>query len=1482
MMRMMVAILAFLVFFIVSLNAQVDDLLFKQIFSENGRTATGTYSTIEDRFGFIWFAYGGSLIRFDGEELLFFNSEPFEENSFSSGTPFSLVEDNKGRIMIATSMDLCRYDPLTGHFDHFVPPISDTSSNKESTIVFDVIEDSNGILWVSTEFGLYNLDDQTGIFSPVYMYEQPVSELKNRLQAPIIESVRGDIFIGTPDGLFLKRQNSTVLELIEFSGIDTSADVRRLSEDEDGTLWISVWEKGLYRLEEGELQAESIYFSSYDEEAEINKKIISLQAGSTGIIWLGCEFDGLYGYNSKSEKLDYLPFENGGTGMIAGSYITCVFEDSQKNLWVTLREGQFRANLEPERFKQALPGKIVFGITEYNENEYFVGLDDGVLFWNRETGQVSSLSEALGFPIPDVEAFVMDILVDSQGKIWIAFLGEGIILIEPELKSYKWYRSDAQPPYKISSNLAILTHEDLLGKIWISLIRQGLSILDEQSGAFVLTDLFSQKEIPDADFFREDPEGNIWIGRRFGGVAGINRETGNVVFFNHISDDPKSLVGDNIIGFDLDSKGNLWAGDGSYGISVLNPVTGQSEHITTGSGLPSGGIMSILVINPEDVWVGTMFGLVHISGPEREIQSYFVKDGLPSNEFNALGGSLMASDGTLLFGTMNGILWFDPENIDVVERSLPTRILNIKTIDGKNQWNNAYILDDITVPWRDNSITLSYRTLDMRPNIETSYSVKMEGFDEDWIDMGFSKQTNYSRLPGGKYTFYVKSSNVGVLWSKEENWGRLTINVQTHPLKTWWAISSYVILGMAIIIAVFLRYHSFQQKKLIQERSISDRLRKVDNLKDQFLANTTHELRTPLNGIIGLAESLIEDTGESVSQGTKKELSFIASSGRRLSFLINDILDLSRLKEGDISLNKSSMNLSRLVNTVLVLSKPLVAGKSLELINLVPEDLPPVEGDINRVQQILHNLIGNAIKFTSEGEISISAGILGKDIEITVQDTGIGIPLEKQNVIWQSFQQIDASSNREYSGTGLGLPITKQLVEMHGGTIRLESGEGKGSSFIFTLPVSEQSEQSESEKTIAAVQIPIYDENMIETGTSEEKLGQILYIDDDSMNLHVVVSQLKGSGYSLKTASSGEEALSQLDEIDPDLILLDSMMPIMDGYEVCRKIREQYTVNELPVILVTAKNQVADLVEGLSAGANDFISKPYSRKELLARIETHLAVKSTHNVSGRFVPKELLRLMKHLQSGDKVERDMSLMMADMGMTNGSTNKSSQIFDFFSSFVEPMLSVIKNHNGIIEGYRGDSLVGLFPEEADEAIKAAIDLENALIQYNQEKRLKGAAAYVMGIVLHRGPFVLGTIGTEGNMKEALVSDSISVVRRMSTMSRNLSAPLLVSETILNPENCFCEQRFIGKLNFSESSKDSDESFLIYEILSGEGTFPEGKLKTKDQFEEGLNNFYNERFEEASLCMRGVLEINPDDAAAVYYREKAIGFISQSSSQ
>lgn len=454
-------------------------------------------------------------------------------------------------------------------------------------------------------------------------------------------------------------------------------------------------------------------------------------------------------------------------------------------------------------------------------------------------------------------------------------------------------------------------------------------------------------------------------------------------------------------------------------------------------------------------------------------------------------------------------------------------------------------------------------------------------------------------------------------------------------------LQSFVgVIALTTLILSAVISENEQAKTRLKQANIE--LQHLDKLKNEFLANTSHELRTPLNGIIGIAESLIDGATGELSQATLTNLNLIVSSGRRLSSLVNDILDFSKLRHHKLELQLKPVDIRAITNVVLTLSQPLAKSKNLRLINAISEDSLPAQADENRLQQILYNLIGNAIKFTPSGTVEVSAQLVESGLAnhsenspltslqkppllaITVSDTGIGIPEDKFESIFESFEQAEGSTAREYGGTGLGLAVTKQLIELHGGKISVKSKLGEGSQFTFTLPVNQgQIEQTtpisvfknnisleslEVQPTTNNLDVPATDHRS-QPATNNEQNIKILIVDDEPINLQVLVNILSRQNYAITQASNGQEALRLIDQnLKPDIILLDVMMPKMTGYEVTKTLRKRFPANELPILLLTAKTQVQDIITGLNSGANDYLSKPVTKDELLARLSTQINI----------------------------------------------------------------------------------------------------------------------------------------------------------------------------------------------------------------------------------------------------------------------------------
>ncbi|WP_164821688.1 hybrid sensor histidine kinase/response regulator [Paenibacillus koleovorans] len=402
--------------------------------------------------------------------------------------------------------------------------------------------------------------------------------------------------------------------------------------------------------------------------------------------------------------------------------------------------------------------------------------------------------------------------------------------------------------------------------------------------------------------------------------------------------------------------------------------------------------------------------------------------------------------------------------------------------------------------------------------------------------------------------------------------------------------------------------------------NLSERLLAADRMKDEFLAQTSHEMRTPLHGVINIAQSLMEGAAGSLNPQQSSNMSLIVSTGKRLSHLLNDILDMAKLKNNEVRLMPKPVELRPVVQAVLEVMLLTAGSKPIRLRNEVPECLG-VRADEDRLMQVLYNLIGNAIKFTDQGEIGITARKTGDWIQISVQDTGIGIASDKLAAIFEPYEQANADIPRQYGGTGLGLTITKRLVELHGGSIQVQSVEGEGSIFSFAMPAeltppTQQQEQAglaSSSEVLRQVEVPPRYQQRIEA--SAESSATVLVVDDDAANRQVLINLLSVDNYAVIAAASAAEALQEIAErtISIDLIILDMMMPGMNGYELTRLVRERFSLTELPIVMLTARSWPEDMLAGFDAGVNDFLGKPVDAGELRARIRTLIEMKRSAN-----------------------------------------------------------------------------------------------------------------------------------------------------------------------------------------------------------------------------------------------------------------------------
>lgn len=667
-------------------------------------------------------------------------------------------------------------------------------------------------------------------------------------------------------------------------------------------------------------------------------------------------------------------------------------------------------------------------------------------------------------------------------------------------------------------------------------------------------------------------------------------------------------------------------------------------------------------------------------------------------------------------------------------------------------------------------------------------------------------------------------------------------------------------------------------------------LLRADAMKDEFLANTSHELRTPLNGIIGIGQSMLDGATGPLSEAQQRNLGMVVASGRRLANLVNDILDFSKLRHETVELHRRPTDLHALTELVLAISRTLVGKRALRLFNRVDARVPLVEVDEDRVQQILFNLVGNAVKFTQAGVVEVSATVRGEWLDLTVSDTGAGISAERLETIFESFSQGDGSVAREQGGTGLGLAISRQLAELHGGSISVTSSVGVGSNFTLSLPLSLTTREmltleSRPDEAVSRILPDVELNRRTERGSSQSSGGaglRVLVVDDEPVNVQALVNFLTLAKYDVVTAADGQEALDLLVGERPcDIVLLDVMMPKLSGFDVCQRIREHYSPAELPVILLTAKNRVSDLVMGFGVGANDYLTKPFASDELLARVSVHLELAKISDSYSRFVPRQFLEQLGKerivdVALGDQVQREMTVLFSDIRdftrMSEGMT--PAETFSFVNQYLGAMEPAISGYRGVIDKFVGDAVMALFPRQADDAVQGALDMIRRLEVWNAQRGDRGEPPVKIGIGLHTGSLMLGTVGAHDRMDTTVISDAVNLASRVESLTKIYRIPLIITEetylALRDPAGV--SVRRIDRVLVQGKS----QPVVLYEVLDAHDlSARRAKQRAQADFEKGEVLYEARDFRGAIGHLERALASNPSDTVVEVLLERARRF-------
>ena len=1297
---------------------------------EDGLSQNTVTAMMQDDSGYMWFTSFDGLNRFDGYEFEIYRNSLGHEKSISDSYTLSLLKDKDDTFWVGTFYGgLNFYDQKNKTFTSFQKDKNDPNSLSNNRVT-SIIKSASGKLWIGTYGGGVNVFDPKSLrFKRLFLAEDGEYNSSHNTINIIFEDSKNKIWVGTyGGGLF--RYDAKTFKYTHFQqsneqGSLSHNSVTSILEDDSGIVWVGTEGGGLNRFDSAQDNFTFYQFDPTNSNSISDNTIKALMVDEKKRLWVGTN-NGLNILDRERNTFERIYKNDLDTHSLCSNSITGIYQARNNIIWVScFTKGLSKYNMQSEqfghiKFNHSLSSNNVWGLMEDSDGNIWSGSDGGGLSrYNPETKRIDNYRHDPKKIDSISSDQVWSVIEERPNMIWVGTKHKGLDLFDLNTGKVKHFLHEKNNSNSLHNNYVISLFKDSSELLWIGTYK-GLCIYDrKQDRFFQLTENSVNPHKLNKTailFIVEDSKNDMWIGTYGAGLIHYERGTEKITLHRRDKDNPTGIAGEGISAIYEDSKGNIWVSSMDAGLFKIDDDKNVTTY-TEEQGLLSLNIYSVLESNSGDIWVTSNSGISKLDLASNKFTNYDASVGVQSNEFNS-GAQLKTRTGRIGFGGINGYNLFNPDDIESdIEKNLVSisemRVFNKKVRmndlileknkSTKNRSRNYALSrnisynDNIVLTYKESLFSFEFSALNFANTKTVEYAYKLDGWQENWVYTDYkSRHATFTNIPAGEYTLLIKSGKDNQ-WSK--NVRQLNILITPPPWKTWWAYTTYVSL---LIYSIFwyVRHQRlkilYERKQVAKERELNAKLVKMDGMKDNFLANTSHELRTPLNGIIGLAESLLEGTAGPLPQEALEDLKLMAESGHRLAILVSDLLDFSKTKKMKMELNLCPNSLKTTVDKVLKISAPLLKNKSLEVINHIDRDLISVIADDDRLQQIFINLLSNAIKFTEEGRVEVTAKKLDQNtIEVVVSDTGIGIPESELENIFESFNQGNGSTTRDFDGTGLGLTLAKELIHLHGGNISVESVVGKGSQFYFTLPLCTDIIKSQLKTNPEKIDLSLVASNSayqrrldssdelenftdIESKTDQEiqptvsenlkqevcksdipseaefhlddnpQSSRILIVDDDAINRRVIQKHLYGKGFNLTMVGGGQQAINLLTSSKKfDLLLLDIMMPQVSGYDVCKFVRERYSIHELPIIFLTAKNQTGDLVSSFELGANDYLTKPLKREELLSRISMHLGLlKINRNLKGKVAEKTqniltLAEIGRLITSGFDMEKTLS-------------------------------------------------------------------------------------------------------------------------------------------------------------------------------------------------------------------------------------------------
>lgn len=1064
--------------FILCIQSQSQQLFFTGYSLQNGLSQSVVTCILQDSRGYIWFGTQNGLNRFNGYSFEVFTYRPDDTTSISNNWIYGMAEDRHGNLWIGTKgglncflqkekrftrihygipypVDVTDYvydvkcsrngsilintppvlsilDPDRMEFSHAVAPLAYDGSIKDYNI--PLLEDTNGQIWTGSTFGLARYSPRTGNFRLFQPESSDISDAGNNITA-LWQDRPGDIWAGSAGGVYrVSSAGETESKLLKETGFSLSNNfVRAITGDPSGGFWVATEGGGLNLIRRDAHKGFISEVYSTGTNGLNHNIVLSLMVDRSMNLWIGT-LSGVNKTDLKKQKFRlYRQSDSPYSVDLTGNVIASLYKDSVGTIWIgTWGQGlnlYDRMSGKTRHFSSVLPGKnnlpndYVHTIFEDSAHSIWIGTRDGLMVFNPGTGGFVRPRQFPENPgLPDFRGLRIFRMVQTQnGDFWIA-TQDGLFRIQRGAKPER-YHSDGPENHRISGNLVYALMEDSDGLIWIG-TSEGLDLLD-----------------PATQNLRHFKKGKI-----------------------------NSLADNFITALCEDHRGNIWIGTSSY-VNRYSKKDSVFTYYAKDQGLPGNLVYSIVEDKNGKMWFATGNGLCRYNPAEDNFHSFSVEEGMQSPEFN-LGASCVSRDGEVFFGGMNGFNSFYPDSL-IDNPYLPEIVFTsaYKMKKGVGDYFDLEGNNRIVLNYNDYAFTVEFSALEFTNPSKNRYKYRLEGADNEWINIGNRNFVAFSNLPPGKYTLRVAGSNNDGIWNETG----ASLGILIRP--PWWrslpAYIGYIILAFATIFLIFKRreYRHISDMKILEEKvkertlqiekqktEILQKNLELNNLnasKDKFFSIIAHDLRNPFNSISGLTEILLMDLDKKDPSLMKKPLENIRNSSQQAHELLENLLLWARAERGIMDFRPETVNLRMVVEECIALVTTMASRKNISLDATGVTDVV-VWADANMLMTVVRNLLTNAVKFTHlNGEVRVELQTNNGNCILSVKDNGTGISPEKMEKLFTIGNTFKTKGTGQEPGTGLGLVLCREFVEKHDGTIEVESTPGAGSIFRVILPLRE-------------------------------------------------------------------------------------------------------------------------------------------------------------------------------------------------------------------------------------------------------------------------------------------------------------------------------------------------------------------------------------------------------------------------------------------